>query len=67
MKVLRLKRMDMMRNDYSRGTAQVEQLGDKGRDPRLRWVGHAHWRNGGPKDVKNGQEQVHGCSEGERA
>ena len=33
-------RMDKIRNEYIRGTAQVGQFGEKTREARLRWYGH---------------------------
>ena len=44
MKMLRLSlgvtRMDKIRNEYIRGTAQVGRFGEKTREARLRWFGH---------------------------
>ena len=37
---LRVTRMDKIRNEYIRGTAQVGKFGDKIREARLRWYGH---------------------------
>ena len=37
---LGVTRMDKIRNEYSRGTAQVGRLGEKTREARLRWYGH---------------------------
>ena len=33
-------RMDKIKNEFIRGTAQVRQIGDKVREARLRWYGH---------------------------
>ena len=33
--------MDKIRNEYIRGTAQVGRFGEKTREARLRWYGHA--------------------------
>ena len=33
-------RMDKIRNEYIRGTAQVGKFGEKTREARLRWYGH---------------------------
>ena len=33
-------RMDKIRNEYIRGTAQVGRFGKKTREARLRWYGH---------------------------
>jgi hypothetical protein len=40
---LGVMRMDRIRNEYIRGTAQVGWFGDKAREARLRWIGHV-WR-----------------------
>ena len=44
LKMLRLSigvtRMDKIRNEYIRGTAQVGRFGEKTRESRLRWYGH---------------------------
>ncbi|XP_062865903.1 uncharacterized protein LOC134328668 [Trichomycterus rosablanca] len=49
MKMLRFSlgvtRMDKVRNEIIRGTAQVKQLGDKVREARLRWFGHVQRRD----------------------
>ena len=37
---LGVTRMDKIRNEYIRGTAQVERFGEKMREARLRWYGH---------------------------
>ena len=37
---LGVTRMDKIRNDYIRGTAQVGRFGEKTREARLRWYGH---------------------------
>ena len=37
---LGVTRMDKIRNEYIRGTAQVGKFGDKTREARLRWYGH---------------------------
>ena len=36
-------RMDKIRNEYIRGTAQVGRFGEKTREARLTWYGHV-WR-----------------------
>ena len=41
---LGVTRMDRIRNEYIRGTAQVGRFGDKVREARLRWFGHVHRR-----------------------
>ena len=40
---LGVTRMDKIRNEYIRGTAQVGRFGEKTREARLRWYGHL-WR-----------------------
>ena len=40
---LGVTRMDQIRNEYIRGTAQVGRFGEKTREARLRWYGHV-WR-----------------------
>ena len=49
MKMLRLAmgvtRKDKIRNEYIRGTVQVERLGMKMRERRLRWYGHVMRRD----------------------
>ena len=48
---LGVTRMDKIRNEYIRGTAQVEKFGEKTREARLRWYGHlrriddGYWEN----------------------
>ena len=37
---LGMTRMDTIRNEYIRGTAQVGRFGEKTRGARLRWYGH---------------------------
>ena len=37
---LGVTRMEKIRNEYIRGTAQVGQFGEKTREARLRWYGH---------------------------
>ena len=32
--------MDKIRNEYIKGTTQVERFGEKTRGARLRWYGH---------------------------
>ncbi|KAK3572727.1 hypothetical protein QTP86_006995 [Hemibagrus guttatus] len=41
---LGLTRLDRIRNEYIRGTAHVEHMGDKVRETRLRWFGHVQRR-----------------------
>ncbi|KAK3536510.1 hypothetical protein QTP86_013834 [Hemibagrus guttatus] len=41
---LGVTRLDRIRNEYIRGTAHVERLGDKVREARLRWFGHVQRR-----------------------
>ena len=40
---LGVTRMDNIRNEYIRGTAQVGRFGEKTQEARLRWYGHV-WR-----------------------
>ncbi|XP_051788414.1 uncharacterized protein LOC127529327 [Erpetoichthys calabaricus] len=51
LKMLRLAlgvtRMDSIRNEYIRGSAQVGRLGDKVREASLRWFGHVQRRDAG--------------------
>ncbi|KAI2660071.1 hypothetical protein H4Q32_022673 [Labeo rohita] len=42
-----MTRMDRIKNEYIRGTAQVGQLVDKVRETRLRWFGHVQRRDEG--------------------
>ena len=44
---LGLTRMDKMRNEYIRGTAQVERFGEKVREARLSSFGHVPRKDGG--------------------
>ena len=44
---LGVTRMDRIRNENIRGTAQVGKLGDKVREIRLRWFGHVQRRDSG--------------------
>ncbi|KAK3545277.1 hypothetical protein QTP70_002960 [Hemibagrus guttatus] len=46
---LGVTRLDRIRNEYIRGTAHVERLGDKVREARLRWFGHVQRRDTRPK------------------
>ncbi|KAK3514499.1 hypothetical protein QTP70_018669 [Hemibagrus guttatus] len=41
---LGVTRLDRIRNEYIRGTADVRHLGDKVRETRLRWFGHVQRR-----------------------
>ena len=40
---LGVTRIDKIRNEYIRGTAQVGRFGENTREARLRWYGHV-WR-----------------------
>ena len=44
---LGLTRMDNIRNEYIRGTAQVGRFVEKTREARLRWYGHVLMRDDG--------------------
>ena len=44
---LGVTRMDKIRNDYIRGTAQVGRFGEKTQEARLRWYGHVRRKNDG--------------------
>ena len=44
---LGVTRMDKIRNEYIRGTAQVGKFGEKTREARLRWYGHLRRKDGG--------------------
>ena len=43
--LLRVTRMDGIRTEYIRGTAQDRQFGDKVREARLRWFRHVRRRD----------------------
>ena len=54
---LGVTRMDKIKNEFIRGTAQVRRIGDKVRETRLRWCGHVQRQNAeyiGKKDVELG-------------
>ena len=44
---LRVTRIDKIRNEYIRGTAQVGRFGEKTREARLRWYGHVRSKDDG--------------------
>ena len=44
---LGVTRMDKIRNDYIRGTSQVGRFGEKTREARLGWHGHARRKDDG--------------------
>ena len=44
---LGVTRMDKIRNEYIRGTAQVGRVGEKTREARLRWYGHVRRKDDG--------------------
>ena len=44
---LGVTRMDKIRNEYIRGTAQVGKFGGKTREARLRWYGHLRRKDDG--------------------
>ena len=44
---LGVTRMDKIKNEYIRGTAQVGKFGEKTREARLRWYGHLRRKGGG--------------------
>ena len=44
---LGVTRMDKIRNEYIRGTAQVGRFGEKTREARLRWYGHVQRKDDG--------------------
>ena len=44
---LEVMRMDRIRNEYIRGTAQVGQFGDKAKEAKLRWFRHVRRRDAG--------------------
>ena len=44
---LGVTRMDKIRNEYIRGTAQLERFGEKTREARLRWYGHLRKKDDG--------------------
>ena len=41
---LGVTRMDIIRNEYTRGTAQVGRFGEKTREATLGWLGHTEER-----------------------
>ncbi|KAK3549679.1 hypothetical protein QTP86_006865 [Hemibagrus guttatus] len=51
---LGVTRLDRIRNEYIRGTAHVERLGDKVREARLRWFGHVQRRDTRALKMKRG-------------
>ena len=44
---LGVTRLDNIRNEYIRGTAQVGKFGEKPREARLRWYGHLRRKDDG--------------------
>ena len=44
---LGVTRMDEIRNEYIRGSAQVGRFGEKTRETRLRWYGHERRKDDG--------------------
>ena len=72
---LGVTRMDKIRNEYIRGTAQVGKFGEKPREARLRWYGHLRRKDYGywEKDAEDGvarkeetgkaKKAVYGCGE----
>ena len=42
---LGVSRMDKIKNEFTRGTAHVRQIGDKVSEARLRWYGHVQRQN----------------------
>ena len=80
MKILRFSlgvtRMDKIRNEYIRGTAQVGKFGEKTREARLRWYGHLRRKDDGyigrrmledgvarKEDTGKDKKEVYGCGE----
>ncbi|KAK3542920.1 hypothetical protein QTP70_006540 [Hemibagrus guttatus] len=55
---LGVTRLDRIRNEYIRGTAHVRRLGDKVREARLRWFGHAQRRENDIVICSESREQV---------
>ena len=73
---LGVTRMDKIRNEYIRGTAQVGKFGEKTREARLIWYGHLRRKDDGytgKKDAEDGvarkeetgkaKKKVYGCGE----
>ena len=73
---LGVTRMDKIRNEYIRGTAQVGKFGEKTREARLRWYGNLRRKDDGynwEKDAEDGvarkeetwkaKKEVYGCGE----
>ena len=77
---LGVTRMDEIRNEYIRGSAQVGRFGEKTRETRLRWYGHVRRKDDGyiywEKDAEDGivrkeqtgkaKKDVYGCGERKR-
>ncbi len=59
---LGVTRIDKIRNEYIRGTAQVGRFGEKTREARLRWYGHVRRKN----DVYIGRRMLSMKLSGER-
>ena len=69
---LGVTRMDKIRNEYIRGTAQVGKFGEKTREARLRWYGHlrrVYWEKDAEdgvarkKETGKAKKEVYGCAE----
>ena len=69
---LRVTRMDTIRNEYIRRTAQVGRFGEKTREARLMWCGHVrrkYWEKDAEAGVArkeeagNAKKEVYGCGE----
>ena len=45
--IIIVTKMDKIRNEYIRGTAQVGKFGEKTREARLRWYGHLRRKDDG--------------------
>ena len=70
-------RMDKIRNEYIRGTAQVGTFGEKTREARLRWYGHLRRKDDGyigrrmlmmvlpvqKEETGKAKKEVYGCGE----
>ena len=69
---LGVTRIEKIRNEYIRGTAQVGRFGEKTREARLRWYGHVLGKDYGyigrsmlrmelPEETGKAKKEVYGC------
>ena len=64
---LGVPRMDKIRNEYIRGTAQVGRFGEKKREARLRWYGHFQRKDDGYIGRRMLRMELSGNGEGQKA